>query len=128
MRIAKERVQTKMNIPGATIRQQVGFGSVAGYDRISAEYFSLAAGVDTRPLFEGLEGQVCHAPHWGFVLKGSLTTTDRDGREETVQADDLFYWPPGHNVRVNADAEIVMFSPQDEHSEVIDHMIRKVSG
>ena len=29
---------------------------------------------------------------------------------------------------IDADAEIVMFSPQDEHSHVIKHMINKVSG
>jgi len=46
---------------------------------------------------------------------------------ETVNANDLFYWPPGHNVKVDADADIVMFSPQREHTLVIDHMIRKVS-
>ena len=39
-----------------------------------------------------------------------------------------FYWPPGHNVLVEADAEIVMFSPQHEHTRVIDHMRAKVAG
>ena len=29
--------------------------------------------------------------------------------QETVTANDLFYWPPGHNVRVEEDADIVMF-------------------
>ena len=57
-----------------------------------------------------------------------LATTDADGRTETVTADDLFYWPPGHNVKVDADAEIVMFSPQHEHTAVIDHMIAKTRG
>jgi len=45
-----------------------------------------------------------------------------------VNANDLFYWPPGHNVRVEEDAEIVMFSPEREHTEVIDHMKRKVAA
>lgn len=45
-----------------------------------------------------------------------------------MKADDLFYWPAGHNVKVEADAEIIMFSPQVEHSHVIDHMIEKVRG
>jgi hypothetical protein len=31
-------------------------------------------------------------------------------------------------VKVEADAEIVMFSPQREHTHVIDHMIEKVGG
>lgn len=45
-----------------------------------------------------------------------------------VKANDLFYWPPGHNVKVDADAEIIMFSPQHEHSAVIDHMIEKTKA
>jgi hypothetical protein len=48
--------------------------------------------------------------------------------QETVNANDLFYWPPGHNVKVEADAEIVMFSPQREHSLVIDHMKEAVKS
>lgn len=128
MRIAKDDVDVRMEIPGAVIRQRGGFGDVAGFADISGEYFSLSAGVDTTPLFEGLVGDLCQCPHWGYVLRGRITTTDAAGLEETVAASDLFYWPPGHNVRVDADAEIVMFSPEREHSEVIDHMIEKVNG
>ncbi|RDI74400.1 Cupin domain-containing protein [Gaiella occulta] len=128
MRIAKEKVDVRLEIPGAVIRQQTGFGDVSGFDTLSGEYFSLSAGVDTTPLFEGLEGDLCQCPHWGFVLHGQLTTTDANGARETVEAGDLFHWPPGHNVKVDADAEIVMFSPQREHSHVIDHMIAKVGG
>lgn len=128
MKIAKEQVDVRMEIPGAVIRQRRNFGDASGYGQLSGEYFSLAAGVDTSPLFKGLHGDMCQCPHWGFVLRGQLTTTDPIGAEETVKANDLFYWPPGHNVRVDADAEIIMFSPQNEHSHVIDHMIRKVKG
>jgi hypothetical protein len=128
MRIAKEDVTIKMQIPGAVLRQQMDFGDATGLGKISGEYFSLSAGVDTTPLFKGLEGDMCQCPHWGFVLRGQLTTTDAGGRQETVNANDLFYWPPGHNVKVDADAEIVMFSPQHEHSHVIEHMIEKVKG
>jgi hypothetical protein len=126
--IAKDNVAVRMEIPGAVIRQQTDFGEASGFDTISGEYFSLSAGVDTTPLFEGLEGDLCQCPHWGFVLRGRITTTDADGAQETVTANDLFYWPPGHNVRVDADAEIVMFSPQREHSHVIEHMIEKVQA
>ncbi|MGE0360065.1 MAG: cupin domain-containing protein [Vicinamibacterales bacterium] len=128
MRVAKDDVAVRMQIPGAVIRQHKDFGQVRGFDRISGEYFSLAAGVDTTPLFVGLQGDQCQCPHWGFVLRGRLTTIDAAGRTETVAANDLFYWPPGHNVRVDDDAEIVMFSPQHEHDAVIDHMIAKVAG
>lgn len=128
MRIAKDDVDVQMAVPGAVIRQQAGFGDVRGYGAISAEYVSLAAGVDTVPLFLGLEGDLCQCPHWGFVLSGRITTTGADGTRETVGANDLFYWPPGHNVSVEADAEIVMFSPQEEHAHVIRHMIGKVAA
>lgn len=126
MRVAKENVDVKMQIPGAVVRQRTDFGDASGFEKISGEYFTLAAGVDTAPLFQGLEGNLCQCPHWGFVVRGELTTTDALGAQETVKTNDLFYWPPGHNVKVDADAEIVMFSPQREHSQVIAHMIEKV--
>jgi hypothetical protein len=127
MRVAKQDVDVKMDIPGAVVRQQTDFGDASGFSKISGEYFTLAAGVDTTPLFEGLDGGVCHSPHWGFVLRGQITTTNAKGERETVKADDLFYWPPGHNVHIDSDAEIIMFSPQREHTQVINHMIQKVS-
>jgi hypothetical protein len=127
MRVSKDQVDVRLEIPGAVIRQRTGFGDVSGYSTLGAEYFTLAAGVDTTPLFQGLEGDLCQCPHWGFVLRGRITTTDANGVQETVRANDLFYWPAGHNVRVEDDAEIVMFSPQHEHSQVIDHMIQKVT-
>jgi hypothetical protein len=128
MRVTKDEIEVQMQIPGATLRQRMNFGTVAGYDRISAEFFSFAAGVDTTELFIGLDGNRCQCPHWGYVLRGQITTTDAQGGRETVKANDLFYWPPGHNVKVDADAEIVMFSPQREHTHVIDHMKAKVNG
>ena len=128
MRVAKDDVDVRMEIPGAVIRQRTGFGDVSGFDKISGEYFTLSAGVDTTPLFHGLEGDLCQCPHWGFVIRGQLTTTDAAGEQETAKANDLFHWPAGHNVRVDEDAEIVMFSPQREHSLVIDHMIHMMGG
>ena len=114
MRVAKEQVEVKMAIPGAVLRQRKDFGDASGYGKISGEYFSLAAGVDTTPLFQGLEGNLCQCPHWGFVLDGEITTSNASGEQERVHTGDLFYWPLGHNVRVDRDAEIIMFSPQHE--------------
>jgi hypothetical protein len=128
MKILKDDIEVKMEIPGAIIRQKTDFGDAGGYGKISGEYFSLSAGVDTTPLFMGLEGNLCQCPHWGYLISGKLTTTDAEGIEESVNATELFYWPSGHNVKVNEDAEIVMFSPQQEHTHVINHMIGKVKG
>ncbi len=128
MKILKDDIEVKMQIPGAIIRQKTDFGDATGLGKISGEYFSLSAGVDTAPLFMGLEGNLCQCPHWGYLLSGQLTTTDAEGIEESVNAKELFYWPSGHNVKVNEDAEIVMFSPQQEHTHVINHMIDKTKG
>jgi hypothetical protein len=128
MRVAKEDVEVKMQIPGAVLRLKTDMGDATGLGKMSGEYFSLAAGVDTTALFQGLQGDLCQCPHWGYVLRGELTATDAAGKQETVRENDLFYWPAGHNVRVAADAEFIMFSPQREHLHVIDHMREKVKG
>lgn len=128
MKIAKNDIEVKMEIPGAVLRQRTDFGDATGLGKISGEYFSLSKGVDTTPLFKGLDDDLCQCPHWGYLISGKLTTTDASGKQENVQANDLFYWPPGHNVLVDADAEIVLFSPQHEHTHVINHMIEKVKG
>jgi uncharacterized cupin superfamily protein len=39
------------------------------------------------------------------MLAGEVVVTYADGTAETCTADDLFYWPPGHSVRVLDDAE-----------------------
>lgn len=127
MKIAKNDIDVKMEVPGVVIRQKTDFGDATGLGKISCEYFSLSKGVDTTPLFIGLEGDLCQCPHWGYVLSGQLVATDAEGNEEVVSANDLYYWPSGHNVKVNEDAEIIMFSPQKEHTHVINHMIEMVS-
>lgn len=128
MKVAKENIEVKMSIPGAVLRQRTNFGDATGFGKISGEFFSLSAGVDTTPLFIGLEGNLCQSPHWGYVLSGQITTTDSKGVEETVNTNDLFFWPAGHNVKVNKDAEFIMFSPQHEHTTVINHMIEKTKA
>ena len=125
MKIAKENIEVKMKIPGVVIRQRTEFGNATGLGKISCEFFSLSAGVDTTQLFIGLEGNLCQSPHWGYVLNGQITTTDSEGIQETISTNDLFFWPAGHNVKVNKDADIIMFSPQHEHTIVINHMIEK---
>lgn len=127
MHLNKDDVDVIMDIPGAVLKLRKDFGEAPGFGKISGEYFSFSAGVDTTDLFKGLEGDTCQCPHWGYVLKGQITTTDTNGRTETIKGNDLFYWPPGHNVKIDSDAEIIMFSPQTEHIHVIDHMKNKIN-
>jgi len=128
MRIARDDVPTRIDVPGATARQQTDFGDVSGYGKMGTEYFTFGAGTDITELLHGLEGDLCQSPHWGYVVEGAITAIYSDGEEETVRTGDLFYWPPGHSVRAEEDTDMVMFSPQKEHGEVIDHIRRKVDG
>lgn len=128
MRIARNDVPVKVEAPGATARMATGFGDPSKYGSLSAEYFSLAAGTDIAPLLHGLEGDLCQAPHWGYLAEGILTVTYHDGATEQVTRGDLFYWPPGHTVKVEKDAELLMFSPEREHLHVLDHMKAKLAS
>ena len=128
MRIAKQDIPARIDVPGAKARQQMNFGDATGYGRISGEYFSLGAGMDISPLLQGLEGDLCQSPHWGYVLQGELTVTYADSTNEVINSGDLFYWPPGHTVKVGQDAEVILFSPQHEHGKVIEHMLNKMAA
>ena len=128
MRIAKGDIPVRINAPGAVARQQTDFGDASGYGKIGGEYFSLGAGADIAPLLKGLEDDLCQSPHWGYLLQGEVTVTYGDGSEEVVKGGDLFYWPPGHTVKVGEDAEVILFSPQEDHGKVIDHLREKMSA
>lgn len=86
------------------------------------------AGADAAPLLEGLPNDLCQCPHWGTVVKGSIHVTYADGTEETVNAGDVYYWPPGHTVRVDEDYEAIEFSPSDQMEIVMNHLEAKLEG
>lgn len=123
MHTPKESIPVKFAVPGATARQLHDFGDATGFGKISGEFFSLGAGTDIAPLLKGLPDDLCDAPHWGYVISGELVVSYTNGSEETCSGSDLFYWPPGHTVRVTDDAEVILFSPQAEHTHVLDHMV-----
>lgn len=128
MRINKNDVPVRIDVPGAVARQVTDFGDAGGYGTIGGEYFSLGAGTDIADLLQGLEDDLCQSPHWGYILEGKLTVSFADGSQERTEAGDLFYWPPGHSVRAEEDTEMILFSPQHEHGRVIEHIAAKVAG
>jgi hypothetical protein len=128
MRISKKDIPIKVEAPGAIARQQTGFGDASAYGLMGGEFLSMAAGTDLAPVLAGLKDDVCHSPHWGYLIEGELTVTYKDGSTEEVRSGDLFYWPEGHSVRAGADTEFVLFSPQHEHTQVFDHINEKLQG
>jgi len=128
MHVPKDKIPAKIDIPGAVARQATEFGDATGYGKMGGEYFTIAAGTDIAPLLKGLKNDGCHAPHWGYMIAGEVVVTYSDGKTETCKAEDLFYWPPGHSVRVVTDTKVVLFSPQHEHTAVMDHMLKALKG
>ena len=72
------------------------------------------AGLDTGEMFAGLPDGACQEPHWGYILRGSLTIRYNDGTAETLDAGQAYYLRPGHNVHVDEDVELVEFTRADE--------------
>jgi hypothetical protein len=122
MHIAKTDIPIQLEVPGAIVRQALDFGDATGYGKIAGEYFSLAAGTDIAPLLKGLEDDLCQSPHWGYLIDGEVRVTYKNGREETVSGGDIFFWHSGHTVKIERDAEIILFSPQTEHCKVVNHL------
>jgi len=71
---------------------------------------------DMTGMLSSLPGGQCHCPHWGYILSGRMTVR-YDDHEETVEAGDAFYMPPGHVPTYEAGTELVQFSPTDQLAE-----------
>ncbi len=126
MHITKNDIPTRIDAPGAVARHLPDFGVASG--ALAAEYFTLGAGADLAPLLEGLTDDACQAAHWGYMISGEVVVTYTDGSDEICTSGDVFYWPPGHSVRVNTDADLILFSPQAEHAHVLDHILAKMAA
>lgn len=120
MHLSSNEIPVRIDVPGARARQARDFG--AAFGMFGAEHFTMAAGTDLAPLLKGLDVDACHASHWGHVVRGTVVVDYTDGTSETCTTGDLFHWPGGHSVRVDDDAELVLFSPQNEHTPVIEHL------
>ena len=93
-------------------------------DGYGVNFLSFREDVDHTPLLRGLPDEMCQCPHWGYVLKGRLTYRFAD-HEETVEAGDAFYLPPGHvPVGTEPGTEFVQFSPEAELRVTNDAIMR----
>ncbi|MCC6443844.1 MAG: cupin domain-containing protein [Armatimonadetes bacterium] len=121
MRDTGEKLPVALGLPGATFR-------AADWGDLAVAYVKLSAGADAAPLLKGLPGDKCSCPHWGYMLEGAIHVLYADGTEETCRAGELFYWPPGHTIRVEEDTAFVEFSPAQPLREVYGHIQRVAQG
>jgi hypothetical protein len=83
----------------------------------------LRRGHDARPLFNGLPGDLCQCPHWGYIIKGRLRVWTADGASEFQQGQ-AFYWPPGHAPEALEDSEFLEISPTRQLQALYEHLTR----
>ncbi|MET9550420.1 hypothetical protein ABZY36_34735 [Streptomyces sp. NPDC006627] len=88
---------------------------------MSVAFVKFPAGTDMGPALKGLAGDLCPCPHWGYLFKGRLKMRTPDG-EETYEAGEAFYWPPGHAPLAVEDCEYIDFSPAKEFDAVVEHI------
>lgn len=116
--VAKEKLAVD---PRTSMRNQHGLGGMA------VGYVELPAGVDFSPMFVGLPQDMCPSPHWGYVLEGAVQIKYPGGKEETVKAGEVFYWPAPHTGKVDKGVKFIDFSPSMEFTQVMDHFAKKMA-
>jgi hypothetical protein len=87
-------------------------GFTVGFESYGADF-------DAAPAFQGLPDDRCQCEHWGYVLKGQVGFRYPD-REETYEAGDAYYAPPGHTPILYAGGEVVEFSPTDKLNQTME--------
>ena len=111
--VSKDTASDAISLGGVDIRLEHLDG---GY---SVCFESHSADADLEPLFRGLPNDRSQLPRWGYVIRGSVGFRFAD-REETYQAGEAYYVPPGHTPIHHEGAEIVEFSPTDELHQTVE--------
>jgi hypothetical protein len=109
-----------LEVPGAATFRVTEWGETAvAYIQLSAE---------AAPLLAGPPGDVYSCPHWRYVLERAIHVRYADGKDEVSRAGEMFYWPPGHTVRVEEDTRFVEFKAKQELKEVYGHIGARLSA
>lgn len=98
------------------------YGELDGY---TVGFETFLADADATPFLRGLPDDRCQSPHWGYVVAGSLTFRYAD-REETFEAGDAYYAPPGHSPLVTEGTELVEFSPTESYAQTMAVVARNL--
>jgi hypothetical protein len=99
--------------------------NIEGGYTIAFERYSQDA--DLSPFFKGLPDDRCQAAHWGYVFKGKVTFRFAD-HEETYEAGDAYYAPPGHTPVLYDGTEIVEFSPTEELDRTMEVVAKNMEA
>jgi EutQ-like cupin domain len=116
----------------ATASEHVELGGYEGhfedFGPYTVAFETYTADAELAPLFVGLPDDRCQCPHMGHVLKGKVKFTFADGTEETYEAGDAYYAPPGHVPTLYAGTEVVEFSPTAELQQTMAVVERNMAA
>src|SRR5262249_2884603 len=98
---------------------------IEGY---SVNFTTFHIDMDQSAVLKGLPNDECQCPHWGYVVKGSMTMRS-GGREEMLEAGDAYYLAPGHvGISNEPGTEVVQFSPADELRKTSEVIMKNVQA
>jgi hypothetical protein len=119
--VSKVTASERIAVEGIDVRLENFEG---GY---SVCFESHTADADLANLFRGLPDDRAQLPRWGYVIRGKVGFRFSD-REETYEAGDAYYVPPGHTPVHHAGAEIVEFSPTEILAETIPVVMKNLNA
>jgi hypothetical protein len=119
--VSRETAAERIAFEGIEVRLEHLEG---GY---SVCFESHTADGDLAGLFRGLPDDRAQLSRWGYVVEGRTGFRFPD-REETYEAGDAYYVPPGHTPIHYAGAEIVEFSPTETLGETIPVVMRNLEA
>jgi len=100
--------------------EEFGGGYTVAFERYTAD-------ADLAPFFRGLPDNRCQCPHWGYVIAGKVTFRFADG-DESYEAGDAYYAPPGHTPVLYDGTEIVEFSDTAELNRTMEVVMRNMEA
>ena len=116
----KEGAPVTMDSPAYAARVVVLGEFTVAFETIKTEH-------DAAPFFKSLPGDRCPCPHWGLVVTGHMVLHYSD-HEETFEAGDAYYAPPGHVPAVTSGTELVEFSPAEAFAETMAVVARNLAA
>jgi len=117
---SKQTASTTESAPG----YEGSFEDLGGY---TVGFEAYSDDVDMAPLFVGLPDDRCQCPHWGLVIKGSVTFHYAD-RSETIKAGEAYFAPAGHTPELHRDTEVVEFSPTAQLEQTMEVVMRNAAA
>jgi len=86
-------------------------------------YTTVAEPIDCTPGYQGLPGDLCPCPHYGYVFSGRLRCVypGSDRPDEVAEAGDVYFFPAGHTLIYEEPSEVLEINPAAALQQVMDH-------